>query len=334
MFVLLFFGGFAVAGATVARQDVVVVEPGEEVVIRLRGYDPTGREQEARVTSLPASGVLRHLSKVFATHGYDPKAGTLIEVGDVISGNRLLYTAPAVGGFWGEFSFTMGTEAVVTLVAPTFDLVTATFETSTEGWTVDRNGEKKLTHDKTSFGAVNRFIAASDGLIAADGGGVELNSSRWSFVAPAAFHGNHLAAYGGRLEFTLGALAGDFSHFSPRHNLVELLCDHCGHHNNSILLVYPLEPFSLFQGSITMSFSIPLTPSFWLRDPENVLFPWRPPTTCDLAAVLRDISALRILGDLTDWYETIALDDVRLRASPPGPGGALLICAQLPVCAC
>lgn len=49
----------------------------------------------------------------------------------------------------------------------------------------------------------------------------------------------------------------------------------------------------------------------WLKDSHNSLVTeWSAPTQCDMIQVLSSISSLRILGDFTSWYETVALDNV------------------------
>ncbi|KAH8061763.1 hypothetical protein JL722_3717 [Aureococcus anophagefferens] len=47
---------------------------------------------------------------------------------------------------------------------------------------------------------------------------------------------------------------------------------------------------------------------------------------CEMIEVLSGITAIRILGDFTDWYESIALDAVALKAPPSGM-------SEVPVCA-
>jgi hypothetical protein len=62
----------------------------------------------------------------------------------------------------------------------------------------------------------------------------------------------------------------------------------------------------------------------WMKDPQNSLQAWAPASQCDMIQVLSRLSKVRILGDWTAWYETVALDDVRLANAQPG---------QLPLCA-
>ena len=62
------------------------------------------------------------------------------------------------------------------------------------------------------------------------------------------------------------------------------------------------------------------------KDPKNSLFAWPQPSQCDMIEVLSGLSGLRILGDLTDWYESIALDAVSLKAPASGR-------SEVPTCA-
>ena len=56
----------------------------------------------------------------------------------------------------------------------------------------------------------------------------------------------------------------------------------------------------------------------WIKDPKNTLLQWPLPTKCEMIEVLSGLTAVRILGDLTDWYESIALDAVSLKAPASG----------------
>ncbi|CAM9381687.1 unnamed protein product, partial [Sphacelaria rigidula] len=96
--------------APLALHQVVVVSPGSEVVIRLSGYDIDGDDLVATISSLPGSGTLHQLSKVFSDFGYDPKAGELISAAGTQvtgSGNRVLYRRPKADAeprsAWGRY---------------------------------------------------------------------------------------------------------------------------------------------------------------------------------------------------------------------------------------
>lgn len=107
-------------------------------------------------------------------------------------------------------------------------------------------------------------------------------------------------------------------------HLIELECSSCvGPIGKGIMLVFPISAAQgTFSGS-TMSFTIPLQEGKgWLKDPQNSLTAWRAPSKCDLIQVLSRMTSLRILGDWTNWYESVAIDNVGLFNSK----------GQLPLC--
>jgi hypothetical protein len=88
----------------------------------------------------------------------------------------------------------------------------------------------------------------------------------------------------------------------------------------------------------------------WVKDSQNSLTPWAPASQCDIIQVLSRLSRVSILGDWTAWYETVALDDVRVvnTQGKPGPSPLsryahstvtpcllrlLILTGQLPLCA-
>jgi hypothetical protein len=50
----------------------------------------------------------------------------------------------------------------------------------------------------------------------------------------------------------------------------------------------------------------------WVKDSQNSLVPWGAASQCDLIQVLSRLSRVRVLGDWTAWYETVALDDFQV----------------------
>ena len=77
-----------------------------------------------------------------------------------------------------------------------------------------------------------------------------------------------------------------------------------------LLIVMPLSSVPHFSGDATTYTLTLLETKGWLKDPQNSLLNWPAPTQCDMIQVLSRLSAIRILGDFTTWYETVALDDV------------------------
>lgn len=112
-------------------------------------------------------------------------------------------------------------------------------------------------------------------------------------------------------------------------NVVVLECATCnGPVGKGITLGFSLKALltsrnGAFSGSakrITVSL---LEGAGWLKDSQNTLKPWTVPSKCDIIQVLSRLSAVRILGDWTTWYESIGLDDVQIANTQ----------AQLPLCA-
>lgn len=107
-------------------------------------------------------------------------------------------------------------------------------------------------------------------------------------------------------------------------------CDECvGPVGPGITLAFPVSALTSqhaalpFTGAATV-FTIPLTENAgWLKDPQNTIVKWSKPSKCDIIQVLSRLSSLRILGDWTQWMETVALDNVMIYNTK----------GQLPVCA-
>jgi len=94
---------------------------------------------------------------------------------------------------------------------------------------------------------------------------------------------------------------------------VELECTSCvGPVGKGITLAFPISALTPFSGAAT-AFKIPLLEGKgWLKDPQNSLLGWTAASQCDVIQVLSRLSSLRILGDWTTWYETVALDNVKI----------------------
>ena len=77
------------------------------------------------------------------------------------------------------------------------------------------------------------------------------------------------------------------------------------------MLVLPISAGQKAFNGDAVTFSVSLVESKgWLKDPQNALAQWSAPSKCDMIQVLSRLSAIRILGDWTNWYESVALDDV------------------------
>lgn len=209
----------------------------------------------------------------------------------------------------------------VTLVPPSGNIVGSNFLVSDESWTISGNKALSMTptFEKYSRGALlNYYIVGTDDIInvpQANG----LDKSLWYFEAPSKFYGNLGISYGGNLQFTIGSFSGDFSRLNDlSSNVVILECEECvGPVGKGITLGYTMatlfkSPNGVFDGT-PKKISIQLTENGgWLKDPQNTLKAWYKPSKCDVIQVLSRLSKIRILGDWTSWYETVAIDNIQI----------------------
>ena len=199
-------------------------------------------------------------------------------------------------------------------------LMGSTFENGAEDWSIVNNGNGQPTFQPISRGLLSYYIYGQDAVIHRTESGDD--SLRWYFNAPAKFLGNQWAAYGGSLNFVLSSAEGNFDqanlNLMGTGNFVVLECTTCKM-NAGVTLAMPLSATFAFDGSTTQ-FVLPLTENAgWLKDPKNVILPWSQPTQCEVVEVLSKLSAIKILGDFTRGYETVALDSVFLKHGPDQP---------------
>mmetsp|Transcript_32075 Transcript_32075/g.47181 ORF Transcript_32075/g.47181 Transcript_32075/m.47181 type:complete len:374 (+) Transcript_32075:214-1335(+) len=328
--------------APLALHQLYEVSSGGELVLALHGYDLNGDKTLATITKLPTSGKLYQLSYVYNKHGYDPKAGVQItSIPCNVTGDksRLVYKRPAIdqehNGEWDRFDYTVSDgkassrAGIVTLIAPSRLVVASDFRLSSEGWSTIGNRKNGVSYEPTSRGVMNRYIYAADNSLNIGRSGDD--EDLWYFVLPQKFTGWHGIMYGGSFEFILSSFSGDFSddkfNFGGDMNLVEIYCERCDL-NKGVTIAYPLSSTSGFSGS-TKSFSLGMTENEgWLLDPENTLLEWTVPTKCDFIEVISGITSVRILGDFTNWYESVSIDSVNWRSAPPKGRKQLLPCAQ------
>lgn len=325
-----------------ALHQLVKVATAGDTVIRLKAYDVNSENLVFKITTLPTSGQLYQLSQVYSTKGYLPIAGTLITQPGVIvtgSSNRVYYKRPSPDASgvnkWDSFNYTVSGkfetsfEGTVTLVPSTGALVGSTFLLDNEAWNIVGNKaiSSSSTFEPYSRGPnLNRYIYSTDDKInILKAGSNSPDQSLWYFSAPSKFLGNQGISYGGILQFTLSGFSGDFS-TSNGNNVpaVILECASCdGPVSKGIRLAMPLSALPSFTGS-TSTFKVQLLETKgWVKDPQNTLLSWSRPSQCDMIQVLSRLSSIRILGDWTTWYETVALDEVLLYN----------LQGQIPVCA-
>ena len=249
---LLCIASFVGAGLGPSSPPLVFfAERGEELLIRLGGFDTSGRSLSTTILSLPVSdslgtaasvsvkgetsalaGAIFELSQLFVSQGLQPRRGRPVQsaplVVDALAGNRLLYVAPQFApplGAWGKFSYRvsdgprMSLPGFVWILPPHGHIVHSDFRNDADGWKVI--GKATLTREGFSRGLLSQYLVATDTAIQAASRVVDStgkkravksgDSSLWKFLAPQHFLGNKVVAYGGSLGFTAGAFAGDFS---------------------------------------------------------------------------------------------------------------------------
>lgn len=338
-----------------------IVASNGQVLIRLGGYDTYGAQRLTATVSGASelNGRLSQLSRVFSTYGYEPKAGDpIINNDSVVTGslNRVLYTPNYVGtqsqiSKLDSFTYRLSNGTSISL--PGYIIIVSADsggilgfdfnEGNNQGWYIYGNQIlSEASFEPSSRGSLlNYYIYGSDDEINVDSRGGD--TALWYFQAPQSSLVNLNVAYKGYLRFDLSALAGDFSQLNPPStNVVELECSKCNGPNKlGLTLGFPISALSSpFNGSTT-TFTLSLDETFgWLKDPQNVLLQWSVPSQCDMINVLSGLTALRILGDWTTWYETIAMDNVMIYNLKCTANlfnlctvRANVIIAQLPLCA-
>lgn len=323
----------------VAMHQTVVLDDGDDSgnVIRLRGANPCGNKLTYVITELPTYGAIYQISQIYNLYGYNPISGKQITDKHTAvswSSNRVYYLAKTrrpTRLLADAFSFritdgkNVSFDGTVTIVDNSGAIVGSDFLTGDEGWTIIGNAKAGAVsapkfepyHRGKLF---NYYIYAKDEIINHSKFG-EQDKSMWYFNAPSKFLGNKGAAYGGHISFSIGMFAGDIASLNRGGNLIELECKDCGY-KTGIRLAYRFSKIH-FEHKIA-NFKIELVETAnWLKDPQDSLKQWSAPSRCEFLQVLSRLSGLRILGDITTWYETVALDNVVVSNNKN----------QIPVCA-
>ncbi|OQR81989.1 hypothetical protein THRCLA_23260 [Thraustotheca clavata] len=317
----------------VARNLVVHVDPGQDVVINLKGYSLTGQQLTYSITSLPAQGTLYQLSQVYSDYGYDPKKQIqpIATTPTIVTGSkfRVVFSRPysmaPLDTKFAEFTYsvndgtTTSQNGIIT-ISQGASVMSSQFYFDSDGWSIVHNhNNNQPVFDATSRGALSYYIYGTDAVIRTDPTTGD-DKWLWYFSAPPKFLGNQWYTYGGMLNFLLGSSEGDFSSINNPANspLVILDCSTCNL-NSGVRLAWAQSNSPQFAGATT-AYSIPLIETAgWLMDPKNTLLPWTQPTQCQFVEVLTKLSGLSILGDFTKRYETVALDNVQFLHGPGQP---------------
>ncbi|ETK71250.1 hypothetical protein L917_21189 [Phytophthora nicotianae] len=329
----------AVSQTLIARNLVYHVDTGAEQVLYLKGFNYDGAKLSYTITSLPLNGEIYQLSQIYSEYGYEPKraASPIATVPTTVTGsnNRIVFLRTPFGGprrdnKYAEFRYTVTDGVAVSnegiVVITTSDaLVSSTFDLDIDNWRILWNGAG--ADSRPHFQPISRGVQLSYYIYGLDAvvhrrEDTGDDSMLWYFTAPPKFLGNHWAAYGGSLDFVLSSAEGSFDatnlNLAGMGHLVELECATCAQFTG-LTLAMPLSPVFSYDGTITQ-FKLPLSElAGWVKDPKNVILSWSPPTQCEFVSVLSGLSALRILGDFTRGYESVALDSVVLRHGPGQP---------------
>jgi len=303
-------------------------------IIRMKGYDLVGNKLVYSITRLPVYGKLYQLSHSYSNYGYNPIKGTQIVESNtniVDVKHRVLYSSKyekyscsfldkleqiTFNSYNGhQYSY----ENNITIVDKYGTIICSDFLLDNDQWTIV--GNKQMVelpkYEPYSRGEqLNHYIYASENKINTDKYG-DSDKSLWFFNAPSKFLGNMRMVYGGYIRFTIGIFAGDITklNFGKRANLIELDCITCNRKEGKrgITVTFPLDSAMICSKIVNniAIFEIPiLETKGWLKDPHNTLLNWKSPSQCDFISVLTHLSGFRILGDITDWYETVAIDNV------------------------
>merc|ERR1712232_1460704 len=303
------------------------------VEIFLTGYDVDGDALKATITSLPTSGKLYQLSRVYNDYGYDPKyelKDEIVNTNTLVtsSRNRVIYVPPAntvePNGQWDMFKYyvhdgsTGSAEGYVQVVSSSLVQAGSNFNLGNDGWTIVNNGNKGVgvTHEQSSHGMLNYFIYSTDDELDIDSFAGD-DSTLWYFNAPLKYLGFQAFAYGGTLDFTIGAFSGDLDSASSLNSIREIVvleCSSCAL-GTGMRFVMRNQDFD----GVPKTFSLQLLETAgWLKDPKNTLATWSAPTQCEMVEMLHNLSAFRILGDFTKWYESVGIDNVAFKAKGTG----------------
>ena len=200
-------------------------------------------------------------------------------------------------------------EGTVTFVPPGGVIAGSDFTTGADNWSVVDNGSKQgIVHESISQGLLNFFVYSVDDVFLIDPKTKD-DQRQWSFQAPSKFLGYQLPAYGGRSSLYLVPLSGDFASQQTTRNSVVLECTSCNMHKGMRFIARNL----IWDGQ-PKKFSIPMVETAFAKDPKSTLATamWNPPTQCEMMEMLSDLSAVRILGDYTQWHEAVGLDDIMI----------------------
>ena len=326
----------------IALDKLVVMPPDSRgIVIRLQRVEKSGKRLTCVISQLPAHGTLYQLSNVYSSHGYEPIQGAQITANHttVTGSNNRVYYKPRPQRVCSEhadsFAYTVFAHAqaqakgnaqannpqqananngTITIVNTDGTIVCSDFLLGPDGWTIIGNKASVSPpiyepYNRNNF--INHYIYATDNHVHISTTNPmrtpisQRDKALWYFNAPSKMLGNMGIAYGGYISFVISIFAGDLKQMNQGVNLVELECSRCGYK-----IGYPM-PTNPIKNNMA-SFKIELTEtSIWQKVTQDTTASInRSLSKREFIEVLSQLSGLRILGDLTQWTETVALDNV------------------------
>ena len=340
----------------IALDKLVVMPPDSKgIVIRLQRVEQSGKRLTCVISQLPAHGTLYQLSNVYSSHGYEPIQGAQITANHttITGSNNRVYYRPAHRRLCSEhadsFSYTVFAHAqaqakgeaqdnphpananggTITIVDSSGTIVCSDFLLGPDGWTIVGNKERVSNpiyepYSRNNF--INHYIYGTDNHVHISTTNPmrtpisQRDKALWYFNAPSKMLGNLGIAYGGYISFTMSIFAGDMKKMNQGVNLVELECGRCGYN-----IGYPMPTDPIINNMA--SFKIELTETAnWQKIPQDTMTSRNERTSLskrEFIEVLSQLSGLRILGDLTKWTETVALDNVYISNNKSYTGNLL-----------
>jgi len=329
----------------IALDKLVVMPPDSQgIVIRLQRVEKSGKRLICMISQLPEHGTLYQLSNVYSSHGYEPIQGKQITANHttVTGSNNRVYYKPAHRRLCSEradsFSYKVTVQAkgdaqakaqsqsqapttnnpqqefegTITTVDSSGTIVCSDFLLGPDGWTIIGNKKRVSNpiyepYSRNNF--INHYIYATDNHNhISTTKRSQRDKALWYFNAPSKMLGNMGIAYGGYISFVMSIFAGDMKKMNQGVNLVELECGRCGD-NAGITLGYPMPTGPIINNMASFKLELTETANWFTQDTTTSL------SKHEFIEVLSQLSGLRILGDLTQWTETVALDNVYISNS-------------------
>jgi hypothetical protein len=202
-------------------------------------------------------------------------------------------------------------EGTITIVDSSGTIVCSDFLLGPDGWTIIGN---KASVSNPIYEPYNRNNICNHYIYATDNHNhistttpSQRDKALWYFNAPSKMLGNMGIAYGGYISFTMSIFAGDMKQMNQGVNLVEL------EGKTGITLGYPMPTNPIKNNMASFKIELTETANWFTQDTTTSRTDCsssKGPSKCEFLQVLSQLSGLRILGDLTQWTETVALDNV------------------------